>query len=279
MARAAADSDSESDRGGTHSKTSASATKSSKNKEPVMDVDEDDDGSEGVEEEYEIEKILDAKLGTFPNGRMGYLVKWKGYSEEHNSWVDEKDAGNAQVLIDEYWQRNKKDKKAGRKSMGPAPRVSSAKAPRGSTARDDSSEVEEMPAKKRGRPPKAKSARGSSEQQKVEDEEEEDRPKVKKARKSTGKKAASEPMDVDESGPESYRDMKTWMSSATWEHIVDTIDTVERTSDDRLLVYFTLKNGKGRAREETAVCKEKMPRKLLEFYEQNLRWRASDEND
>lgn len=26
-------------------------------------------------------------------GRMGYLVKWKNYAEEHNSWVDERDAG------------------------------------------------------------------------------------------------------------------------------------------------------------------------------------------
>lgn len=24
---------------------------------------------------------------------MGYFVKWKGYAEEHNSWVDEQDAG------------------------------------------------------------------------------------------------------------------------------------------------------------------------------------------
>jgi Chromo (CHRromatin Organisation MOdifier) domain len=24
---------------------------------------------------------------------MGYLVKWKGYDESHNSWVDELDAG------------------------------------------------------------------------------------------------------------------------------------------------------------------------------------------
>jgi hypothetical protein len=26
-------------------------------------------------------------------GKFGYLVKWKGYGEEENSWVREEDAG------------------------------------------------------------------------------------------------------------------------------------------------------------------------------------------
>lgn len=32
------------------------------------------------------------RVSTRRQERVGYLVKWKGYSEEHNSWVDEKDA-------------------------------------------------------------------------------------------------------------------------------------------------------------------------------------------
>ena len=40
-------------------------------------------------EEYEVEEILDSRKW----GRgLQYLVKWKGYTEENNSWVDEKDA-------------------------------------------------------------------------------------------------------------------------------------------------------------------------------------------
>ena len=35
--------------------------------------------------------LIDRVL-TCQQGRTGYLVKWKGYGEEHNSWVDEKDA-------------------------------------------------------------------------------------------------------------------------------------------------------------------------------------------
>ena len=42
------------------------------------------------EEEYEVEDIVGHKMY---RGKLRYLVKWKGYGEEHNSWVDEKDAG------------------------------------------------------------------------------------------------------------------------------------------------------------------------------------------
>ena len=39
-----------------------------------------------VEEHYELEAVLDSHLW---RGRLEYLVKWKGYGYEHNSWVPE----------------------------------------------------------------------------------------------------------------------------------------------------------------------------------------------
>jgi hypothetical protein len=35
------------------------------------------------EEEYEVEEILDSKMF---RGRLRFLIKWKGYGREHNSW-------------------------------------------------------------------------------------------------------------------------------------------------------------------------------------------------
>jgi len=66
---------------------------------------------------------------------------------------------------------------------------------------------------------------------------------------------------------------------------VERVDTVERTDDGKLLVYFTLnrkgliKAGGERCREDSSLCKEKFPKALLEFYERNLRWRQVDEGE
>jgi len=269
-------SDSESAEEPRSARKSTSMKMSSKRPEPVESDNEPDvEGFDEEEEEYEIEKILEGKLGVFGSGRMGYLVKWKGYDDSHNSWVDENDAGNAEGLIKEYWDKLKKDKKGPRKSAGTAPKSSASKARKSSTIRDESSEVEEVRPKKRGRPPKGSKAVSDEPEMERNDDDEKSAREKKKPRRSAP--SNPEPMDEDGSSEETFRSMKTWMSSATWEHIVDTIDTVERTVDGRLLVYFTLKHNKGRAREETKICKEKMPRKLLDFYEGNLRWRTSEE--
>ena len=55
------------------------------------------------EEEYEVELILDSRK----NGRgrrLQYLVKWKGYSDTENQWVDAKDI-HADQLLDQFRKR------------------------------------------------------------------------------------------------------------------------------------------------------------------------------
>ncbi|KAI0369128.1 hypothetical protein BV20DRAFT_968304 [Pilatotrama ljubarskyi] len=268
---------SESDNEHTRSarRRSASASKNApKDKERVEDKsgEQDDDDDEGDEEEFEIEAILDAKHGTFPEGRVGYLVKWKGYGDEHNSWVDENDATGAKDLISEFWKKHKKGPRKSEPKPKPGPK------PRKSSVKDADSDIEEVaPPKKRGRP-KATSTRETS------DEEEDDQSrKQKKPRKSAGSankatKRKSTAADAVEEDGEMYTDMRKWADAASWEHLVKSIDTVERTDDGDLYVYFTLKNGKGHAKEKSELCKKKMPYKLIEFYESNLRWKPSDDN-
>ena len=55
------------------------------------------------EEEYEVEAILDSRR--WGRGRkQQYLVKWKGYSEADNQWVDARDI-HADQLLDQFRKR------------------------------------------------------------------------------------------------------------------------------------------------------------------------------
>ena len=59
----------------------------------------------GEEEQYEVEQVLDKRS----HGRWKkkqYLVKWKGYPDSDNQWLDAKDMENAQELITEFHNSN-----------------------------------------------------------------------------------------------------------------------------------------------------------------------------
>ncbi|KAF8625034.1 hypothetical protein AX17_006948 [Amanita inopinata Kibby_2008] len=201
--------------------------------------------AEGTEEEgeYEIEVIMEAKRGMFPHGRMGYLVKWKGYGEEENSWVDENDAGNADELIKTFWSRKKSRKsetkgKRGRKSTATVDEESEA----GSVA------------------PKKKSRTGQPKRVSYEPQE----------RDGTGKK--------DEDGNVVIGDMTDYMSVPSWEELIQSIDTIEKSDDGDFLVYFSLKSGE-KVKADSKICRLRCPQKLISFYEEHLRWKEADRDE
>merc|ERR1712156_1086653 len=55
------------------------------------------------QDEYEVESIVDKKI--LKNGKIKYLVKWKGWDEEDNTWEIESNI-NSRKLIDEYNKNN-----------------------------------------------------------------------------------------------------------------------------------------------------------------------------
>ncbi|KAF9448948.1 hypothetical protein P691DRAFT_775051 [Macrolepiota fuliginosa MF-IS2] len=233
--------------------------------ENAMNVDKvekatNGEGSEAGEEdgsEYEIEEILDAKRGAFPEGRMGYLVKWKGYGEEENSWVDERDTENAKELVNEFWKKNPKKKP--RKSVEPKATKRARKSLADGEESDNTSTVV-----KRGR---KSTARMDSE------DVDEEPTRTKKSRKVEKPSAKGR---VSEEPQQRLQDMAKYMDRESWEDLVDTVDTVERT-DEGLIIYFTLRNG-DQIREKGGICRKRFPQKLLSFYESNLKWRAAEAN-
>ncbi|KAF9219710.1 hypothetical protein BS17DRAFT_740146 [Gyrodon lividus] len=205
---------------------------------------------------------------------MGYFVKWKGYAAEHNSWVDEQDAGNAQEVIDQFWELKKKSKPGPRKSE-PAktkPKFVADKLSRKSLG-DESSPEAEAPAKKRGRPKKDEV--GSDKIEVLEEDEGEQRAK-KRSRKSNGAGRQSKKQESDDE-VDKPGSMRSHMGVASWENLVESVDTVERQKDGELYVFFTLKTEKKRMRENARLCAQKFPQKLITFYESNLRWKVEDE--
>lgn len=87
--------------------------------------------------------------------------------------------------------------------------------------------------KKRGKKPKANQD---------SDVEMEEASSKKKSRKSNGNARSTSPQyygePINDSVP--YGNMRKWMTTKSWEHMVDVVDTVERTESGGLDVYFTL---------------------------------------
>ena len=65
--------------------------------------------NESSDTEYEVEKILDFKLSK--NKKKLFLVKWKGYNEEYNSWEPEENLTNAKQILKKFLSKPKLIKK------------------------------------------------------------------------------------------------------------------------------------------------------------------------
>ena len=57
----------------------------------------------GDEIEYEVEKVLGKKK---IQGRDHYLIKWKGYSNEDNTWEPSENLLNAQDALKDFLNGN-----------------------------------------------------------------------------------------------------------------------------------------------------------------------------
>ena len=74
----------------------------------------------GEEEQYEVEQVLDERnYGRWR--KKQYLVKWKGYPDSDNQWLDAKDMENAQELIAEFYDSNRELRSHIKRALGHLP--------------------------------------------------------------------------------------------------------------------------------------------------------------
>ena len=59
------------------------------------------------EEEYEVEKVVDKRIH---KGKVEYLLKWKGYPSDENTWEPE-DSLDCPELLQEYERNRAREKK------------------------------------------------------------------------------------------------------------------------------------------------------------------------
>jgi len=228
---------------------------------------------------------MKVEKGIFKPGRWAFFVKWKGYGTGENSWVDEPDF-LAKEMIEQYWEdhpeipgnpKKAKQRKSNASSTG---RTSVGK-PRKSLPDAEASETEIVKPTKR-----KSSSKKESEEVEALDVDEEEAPPKKKSKAAANKKAtppsndkengyfsAEEEAPKDDLAGHSSNAMDKYKSKKNWAPLIGTIQTVERTDDGALMVYFTTVEG-ARAISDSRQLAEKAPQKLIEFYETNLRWRG-----
>lgn len=62
---------------------------------PMLDEEEIIDEKKSGEQQYEVEKILRHKIRC---GQKSFLIRWKGFGEDEDQWVFEKDLHCKQIL-------------------------------------------------------------------------------------------------------------------------------------------------------------------------------------
>lgn len=216
---------------------------------------------EEEEEEFSVEKVVDKRI---VNNQVEYLLKWKGYGNEENTWEPEANLDCAE-LIETFEKMRKEELK--KKEEKKTSSKKKEEPPKKKTNQESSSKKKSEESNKR------KSSSAVDESSKKSD----DKRKSNAEEESSGKKkTADEPIKkkpkkaaADESGPRGFD------KGLEAERIIGATDT-----DSGDLMF--LMKWKGSNEAELVSSKEaniKCPQVVIRFYEERLTWNTTTDEE
>ncbi|XP_030761403.1 chromobox protein homolog 5-like [Sitophilus oryzae] len=254
------------------------------------------DSSES-EEEYSVEKIIDRRV---VKGKVEYFLKWKGYSDEDNTWEPEENL-DCPDLIEEFEKNRKlnlakasKDKKRSRRDSDESEE---------STTSHDKSEKKKKrtksPSPESDDEPKTRKSRGdnSDDEKKKDDSDAEEKSKTKKKRsdskpqskKDDDKRKLKEDAEKDSEEEVTSKDKKKKKGDSKdrlskgsskksgFDRGLDA-EKIIGASDSTGQLMFLMK-WKGTDETDLVAAKEanvKCPQVVIQFYEERIAWHTPD---
>lgn len=184
-------------------------------------------------------KVTDQNITAGSAKKMRSTVHSRNFDQNDTNYTS---CRNAQSLISEF---NRKQKK----SKGAAKSISAPVRKNASVSNGDGRSASVTGTKKRGR--KSDSAKMESDVEMSDGESAlhtKKKARTASTKTTTDKRSKAEPKvevaeedeeEVDENG-EKVGNMQRWIGMDRWDHLVQSIDTVERRDDGALMVFFTL---------------------------------------
>ncbi|KAJ3182120.1 hypothetical protein HDU85_003162 [Gaertneriomyces sp. JEL0708] len=210
---------------------------------PSAAISVDDEEDSPGEETYEVERILSHKV---KNGVELYLVKWKGWGDEDNTWEPVENLEGAEDALREFWKRNKRVhgggkvvKKAGKREAHGTHEEARSKRARVDNGAGDAEEAG-----------------------------------------STDDRGASEDLVLETDAYTQHDELpESKLALSSWDDLVERVDTLDReSSTNGIIVFLTWKDGTKSVHPNTE-CNARCPQAMIQFYEKNVRFRTLEEDD
>ncbi|CAI2175019.1 10162_t:CDS:2 [Funneliformis geosporum] len=236
----------------------------------------------GDDDIYEIEKIVDHR--TY-RGSIQYMIKWKGYSEKHNSWVSKEHES-------EYWNNKEIEAKEKIKSLADRHNVNTKRSKRQRSNRIKKNQETHVRQKKSF--VELKSSKTNENLLNNNDNHNDKHDNMNGIISSVTPLRSSEVTEVEkdeandnydeglyekeeifkeaEEDDDDYDNFTPAAIAGSWEPFVKDVATIQQDPyTGTLIVFLNWKNGH-RTSHTNKVTNVKCPQKMLEFYQQHVQF-------